>query len=209
MPPTVELEQVRSGAAGRQALWHAVRLTWHGQKWAGSGSRMQRGSTVGLPGVAGRSWPCPPLDLLRSPAGGVESTRFPKCVLPLSLPFFSALRDRHPHRTWTGRWRRCVSVYPCRCGSERARHGRMAGTRAESQHRRRSDGKELFTRPPNIEQDKSGRDCFQFSVFSFQERGVARNSDGTWSLCAHAHPQYQHELILLQTHNHGSATRYS
>ena len=57
-----------------------------------------------------------------------------------------ALRDRH--RTWTGRWRRSVSIYPCRCGSERARHGRMAGTRAESQHRRRSDGKELFTRPP-------------------------------------------------------------
>ena len=130
MPPTVELEQVRSGAAGRQALWHAVRLTWHGQKWAGSGSRMQRGSTVGLPGVAGRSWPCPPLDLLRSPAGGVESTRFPKCVLPLSLPFFSALRDRH--RTWMGTWRRSVSMCPCRCGSERARHGRMAGTRANA-----------------------------------------------------------------------------
>ena len=137
MPPTVELEQVRSGAAGRQALWHAVRLTWHGQKWAGSGSRMQRGSTVGLPGVAGRSWPCPPLDLLRSPAGGVESTRSAMCVLPLSLPFFSALRDRH--RTWTGRWRRCVSVYPCRCGSERARHGRMAGTRAKTRDGRRSD----------------------------------------------------------------------
>ena len=133
MPPTVELEEARSGAAGRQALWHAVRLTWHGQKWAGSGSRMQRGSTVGLPGVAGRSWPYPPLDLLRSPAGGVESTRFPKCVLPLSLPFFSALRDRH--RTWMGTWRRSVSMCPCRCGSERARHGRMAGTRAESQHR--------------------------------------------------------------------------
>jgi hypothetical protein len=147
VPPTVELEEARSGAAGRQALWHAVRLTWHGQKWAGSGSRMQRGSTVGLPGVAGRSWPCPPLDLLRSPAGGVESTRFPKCVLPLSLPFFSALRDRH--RTWMGTWRRSVSMCPCRCGSERARHGRMAGTRAESQHRRRSDGKELFTRPPS------------------------------------------------------------
>ena len=27
----------------------------------------------------------------------------------------------------------------------------MAGTRAESQHRRRSDGKELFTRPPTNE----------------------------------------------------------
>ena len=49
----------------------------------------------GLPGVADRSWPCPPLDLLRSPAGGVESTRSAMCVLPLSLPFFSALRDRH------------------------------------------------------------------------------------------------------------------
>ena len=137
MPPTVELEEARSGAAGRQALWHAVRLTWHGQKWAGSGSRMQRGSTVGLPGVAGRSWPCPPLDLLRSPAGGVESTRFPKCVLPLSLPFFSALRDRH--RTWMGTWRRSVSMCPCRCGSERARHGRMAGTRAKTRDGRRSD----------------------------------------------------------------------
>ena len=137
MPPTVELEEARSGAAGRQELWHAVRLTWHGQKWAGSGSRMQRGSTVGLPGVAGRSWPCPPLDLLRSPAERLESTRSAMCVLPLSLPFFSALRDRH--RTWTGRWRRCVSVYPCRCGSERARHGRMAGTRAKTRDGRRSD----------------------------------------------------------------------
>ena len=146
MPPTVELEEARSGAAGRQELWHAVRLTWHGQKWAGSESRMQRGSTVGLPGVAGRSWPCPPLDLLRSPAERLESTRSAMCVLPLSLPFFSALRDRH--RTWMGTWRRSVSMCPCRCGSERARHGRMAGTRAESQHRRRSDGKELFTRPP-------------------------------------------------------------
>ena len=135
MPPTVELEEARSGAAGRQELWHAVRLTWHGQKWAGSGSRMQRGSTVGLPGVAGRSWPCPPLDLLRSPAERLESTRSAMCVLPLSLPFFSALRDRH--RTWTGRWRRCVSVYPCRCGSERARHGRMAGTRAKTRDGRR------------------------------------------------------------------------
>ena len=96
VPPTVELEEARSGAAGRQALWHAVRLTWHGQKWAGSGSRMQRGSTVGLPGVAGRSWPCPPLDLLRSPAGGVESTRSAMCVLPLSLPFFSAVARSTP-----------------------------------------------------------------------------------------------------------------
>ena len=63
----------------------------------------------GLPGVADRSWPCPPLDLLRSPAERLESTRSAMCVLPLSLPFFSALRDRH--RTWTGRWRRCVSIY--------------------------------------------------------------------------------------------------
>ena len=38
----------------------------------------------GLPGVADRSWPCPPLDLLRSPAERLESTRFAKCVLPLS-----------------------------------------------------------------------------------------------------------------------------
>ena len=145
MPPTVELEEARSGAAGRQALWHAVRLTWHGQKWAGSGSRMQRGSTVGLPGVAGRSWPCPPLDLLRSPAGGVESTRFPKCVLPLSLPFFSALRDRH--RTWMGTWRRSVSMCPCRCGSERARHGRMAGTRAKTRDGRRRGRRKFPVRP--------------------------------------------------------------
>ena len=149
MPPTVELEEARSGAAGRQELWHAVRFTWHGQKRAGSGSRMHGGSMEGLPGVADRSWPCPPLDLLRSPAERLESTRSAMCVLPLSLPFFSALRDRH--RTWMGAWRRCVSVRPCRCGSERARHGRMAGTRAESQHRRRSDGKELFTRPPNVD----------------------------------------------------------
>ena len=146
MPPTVELEQARSSASGRPALRHTVRFTWHGQKRAGSGSRMHGGSMEGLPGVADRSWPCPPLDLLRSPAGGVESTRSAMCVLPLSLPFFSALRDRH--RTWMGTWRRSVSMCPCRCGSERARHGRMAGTRAESQHRRRSDGKELFTRPP-------------------------------------------------------------
>ena len=127
---------VQSASAGGWQI-NAVRLTWHGQKWAGSGSRMQRGSAVGLPGVAGRSWPCPPLDLLRSPAGGVESTRFPKCVLPLSLPFFSALRDRH--RTWMGTWRRSVSMCPCRCGSERARHGRMAGTRAKTRDGRRSD----------------------------------------------------------------------
>ena len=91
----------------------------------------------GLPGVADRSWPCPPLDLLRSPAGGVESTRSAMCVLPLSLPFFSALRDRH--RTWMGTWRRSVSMCPCRCGSERARHGRMAGTRAKTRDGRRSD----------------------------------------------------------------------
>ena len=135
MPPTVELEEARSGAAGRQELWHAVRFTWHGQKRAGSGSRMHGGSMEGLPGVADRSWPCPPLDLLRSPAERLESTRSAMCVLPLSLPFFSALRDRH--RTWTGRWRRCVSIYPCRCGSERARHGRMAGTRAKTRDGRR------------------------------------------------------------------------
>ena len=40
----------------------------------------------GLPGVADRSWPCPPLDLLRSPAERLESTRFAilpvVCVLP-------------------------------------------------------------------------------------------------------------------------------
>ena len=46
----------------------------------------------GLPGVADRSWPCPPLDLLRSPAERLESTRFAKCILPLSLPFSNALR---------------------------------------------------------------------------------------------------------------------
>ena len=57
------------------------------------------------------------------------------CVLPLSLPFFSALRDRH--RTWMGTWRRSVSMCPCRCGSERARHGRMAGTRAKTRDGRR------------------------------------------------------------------------
>ena len=50
----------------------------------------------GLPGVADRSWPCAPLDLLRSPAERLESTRFAKCVLPLSLPFSNALRDRAP-----------------------------------------------------------------------------------------------------------------
>ena len=130
MPPTVELEQARSSASGRPALRHTVRFTWHGQKRAGSGSRMHGGSMEGLPGVADRSWPCAPLDLLRSPAERLESTRFAKCVLPLSLPFFSALRDRH--RTWMGAWRWCVSVRPCRCGSERARHGRMAGTRANA-----------------------------------------------------------------------------
>ena len=168
MPPTVELEQARSSASGRPALRHTVRFTWHGQKRAGSGSRMHGGSMEGLPGVADRSWPCPPLDLLRSPAGGVESTRFPKCVLPLSLPFFSALRDRH--RTWMGTWRRSVSMCPCRCGSERARHGRMAGTRAESQHRRRSDGKELFTRPLTEGRgvrhgaSVSRAECFEFEL---------------------------------------------
>jgi hypothetical protein len=130
MPPTVELEQARSSASGRPALRHTVRFTWHGQKRAGSGSRMHGGSMEGLPGVADRSWPCPPLDLLRSPAERLESTRSAMCILPLSLPFFSALRDRH--RTWMGAWRRCVSVRPCRCGSERARHGRMAGTRANA-----------------------------------------------------------------------------
>ena len=92
---------------------------------------------AGLHGVADTSRPCSPLDLVRSPAERLESTRFAKCVLPLSLPFSNALRDRH--RTWTGRWRQCVSVYPCRCGSERARHGRMAGTRAKTRDGRRSD----------------------------------------------------------------------
>ena len=91
----------------------------------------------GLPGVADRSWPCPPLDLLRSPAERLESTRFAKCVLPLSLPFSNALRDRH--RTWTKTWRRCVSVSSCRSGSVRARHGRMAGTRAKTRDGSRSD----------------------------------------------------------------------
>ena len=152
VPPTVELEEARSGAAGRQALWHAVRLTWHGQKWAGSGSRMQRGSTVGLPGVAGRSWPCPPLDLLRSPAERLESTRSAMCVFPLSLPFFSALRDRH--RTWMGTWRRSVSMCPCRCGSERARHGRMAGTRAKTRDGRRRGRRKFPVRPVNIKGGK-------------------------------------------------------
>ena len=167
MPPTVELEQARSSASGRPALRHTVRFTWHGQKRAGSGSRMHGGSMEGLPGVADRSWPCPPLDLLRSPAERLESTRSAMCVLPLSLPFFSALRDRH--RTWMGTWRRSVSMCPCRCGSERARHGRMAGTRAESQHRRRSDGKELFTRPPTTApiptlspHSYNGRECFDY-----------------------------------------------
>ena len=56
MPPTVELEQARSSASGRPALRHTVRFTWHGQKRAGSGSRMHGGSMEGLPGVADRSW---------------------------------------------------------------------------------------------------------------------------------------------------------
>ena len=137
MPPTVELEQARSSASGRPALRNTVRFTWHGQKRAGSGSRMHGGSMEGLPGVADRSWPCAPLDLLRSPAERLESTRFAKCVLPLSLPFSNALRDRH--RTWTKTWRRCVSVSSCRCDSVRARHGRMAGTRAKTRDGRRSD----------------------------------------------------------------------
>ena len=83
---------------------------------------------AGLHGVADTSRPCSPLDLVRSPAERLESTRFAMCDLPLSLPFSNALRDRH--RTWTKTWRRCVSVSSCRSGSERARHGRMAGTRA-------------------------------------------------------------------------------
>ena len=45
---------------------------------------------AGLHGVADTSRPCSPLDLVRSPAERRESTTFPKCRLPLSLPFFSA-----------------------------------------------------------------------------------------------------------------------
>ena len=40
---------------------------------------------AGLHGVADTSRPCSPLDLVRSPAERLESTRFAKCVLPLSL----------------------------------------------------------------------------------------------------------------------------
>ena len=100
---------------------------------------------AGLHGVADTSRPCSPLDLVRSPAERLESTTFLKCVLPLSLPFSNALRDRH--RTWMGTWRRSVSMCPCRCGSVRARHGRMAGTRAKTRDGRRRGRRKFPVRP--------------------------------------------------------------
>ena len=102
---------------------------------------------AGLHGVADTSRPCSPLDLVRSPAERLESTRFAKCVLPLSLPFSNALRDRS--RTCVGAWRRCVSVRPCRCGSVRARHGRMAGTRAKTRDGRRRGRRKFPVSPLN------------------------------------------------------------
>ena len=159
VPPTVELEQVRSTATGCQALWHTVRLTWHGQKRAGGGSRMQGGAMAGLHGVADTSRPCSPLDLVRSPAERLESTTFLKCVLrfcPCPCHFrMYALRDRS--RTCVGAWRRCVSVRPCRCGSVRARHGRMAGTRAKTRDGRRRGRRKFPVRPVSVRGHHSWR----------------------------------------------------
>ena len=93
---TVELEQVWSAAAGRQALRHTVRFTWHvvrSGRMVGKGCKEGQWHNNGrptVPGVADTSRPCSPLDLVRSPAERRESTTFPKCRLPLSLPFFSA-----------------------------------------------------------------------------------------------------------------------